>query len=1260
MSSIGYYVVSGQQTEYIYKKTLGIGYEKPGRDPQSETLSSLPYIFNNQIIPNNIPLKAPLLVSSINVVNGDANSGTKFTTSDPNIVFYEYLPLKGNFNSAYQAFLYDVNDPDLNLTTLAIPSTYDPGGSYNIKVYARKQNGDFTQVLTTDTTSWIFDNATGCLTFTNVTWNETYTSPNYDVFPYISFYRYVGDVGLGSSSQWVTTTNGNNIYYNTGNVGIGTNDPGYTLDVIGTTQFNSFPVCSSSSSPEQNQLVNKSYVDTAISDASGSLLLSTNQWNESNTFKTNTYLATTSGNVGIGKASAQYTLDVSGTIKVSGNVGIGKDPAYTYALDVSGSAQISNNNLNVAGNNYVYTPYSVGAPFAPQIVDITSTSAATQITFTWSIPTSNASISTSLKTINATLYANISGNIQSYQILTNVSINITTLNKIIVTNQPSNVGFNGTTTYTYYNSELISMNKEPNTNNQLILWYTNYSPYPNVSYKGYAPFSSIGVPSEVLFTQASISSANVNSSFHVSNGSITLNSSVAYIDKTTSQTIGPPYIKAYQIPAYNYYSSNGSSTRYSQAISDAGNSTSLTLTLNDPGTNANVNSSFEISDMYPDSSYIFSVKAKNSSNSNYGELGTYNYSTPAPSYPTDTFKTPLILFDSTNKKYTTNGYFVGTNSVVSSDIINYNTIGSGFVSNNIITAVQQTGVYGINSLSDSSLNVIADIGSTDASVNVLSFGHPTEFSNNTGGISVQANTFDAYYNGPEYNQGFYLDCSTNMTITPSYLNVYYPTPNLFTARLTCTGNNVIIPTPTSSYSFYADKINSQPSYNSIGAFTINPNNNYYSNQVSGIWVLHNSTNTSPYFSINNLSLSIMGTYFYASPLVTYKIANTSIYETDTTHINSGINTNGADSSFNQTIEFTNSNVGSITISDNYDVSMNLSITAKNLFGTASSPNISKINVICDTPSYKLIATLLAQSIQTVSGSSGTSPVKGYRVWSANVDSGVPSGTMNPSGIVPYIFIIPNSTIPNNTSTGSATSPNNEEGYINIPYNNVWDILSNTVTNQELLVANGKFTTNSNYYLNYGTDFSGNGNLNSGYDYRQLSNTGNFGKKYATFAWNASNIESGTYKYLNFVINFSATIHFSSTESIWYLNSAFSDLLELYYRFEYKTDVNKWGTDPNNTNNIYPSTTWITINKQFGIFYNSNDITNKDNAQKVYNRGGNLVVSSSEQTFTGNVTFKTPMPSVFLNAENISTLYLRIGVPSGYDAFSDVKSYISIS
>jgi hypothetical protein len=47
-------------------------------------------------------------------------------------------------------------------------------------------------------------------------------------------------VTIPSANQW--TTSGSNLYYVTGNVGIGTNAPSYVLDVVGTTQCNSASV----------------------------------------------------------------------------------------------------------------------------------------------------------------------------------------------------------------------------------------------------------------------------------------------------------------------------------------------------------------------------------------------------------------------------------------------------------------------------------------------------------------------------------------------------------------------------------------------------------------------------------------------------------------------------------------------------------------------------------------------------------------------------------------------------------------------------------------------------------------------------------------------------------------------------------------------------------------------------------------------------------------------------------------------------------
>ena len=93
LTPIPAYDVSGQQIEYVYKKTLGVGYEYPGKPPSAEVLLSFPYIFNYQIIPNNIPSQAPVLIDS-SYVTDNISGGIKYTTSVSYIYFYQYLPHK--------------------------------------------------------------------------------------------------------------------------------------------------------------------------------------------------------------------------------------------------------------------------------------------------------------------------------------------------------------------------------------------------------------------------------------------------------------------------------------------------------------------------------------------------------------------------------------------------------------------------------------------------------------------------------------------------------------------------------------------------------------------------------------------------------------------------------------------------------------------------------------------------------------------------------------------------------------------------------------------------------------------------------------------------------------------------------------------------------------------------------------------------------------------------------------------------------------
>jgi hypothetical protein len=97
---------------------------------------------------------------------------------------------------------------------------------------------------------------------------------------------------VGGSSQWTTT--GSNIYYNTGNIGVGTTTPGYRLDLQGGAINSSGGFCIAGD------------CKTAWSQIGGG----TSQWTTSGP---NIYYNT--GNIGIGTATPATTLDVAGISK---------------------------------------------------------------------------------------------------------------------------------------------------------------------------------------------------------------------------------------------------------------------------------------------------------------------------------------------------------------------------------------------------------------------------------------------------------------------------------------------------------------------------------------------------------------------------------------------------------------------------------------------------------------------------------------------------------------------------------------------------------------------------------------------------------------------------------------------------------------------------------------------------------------------------------------------------------------------------------
>ena len=727
--------------------------------------------------------------------------------------------------------------------------------------------------------------------------------------------------------------------------------------------------------------------------------------------------------------------------------------------------------------------------------------------------------------------------------------------------------------YQYYNPSLVAKLGNNTTVNKISARYSNHSTFTNdynnieLLFNGFFDAGSPGVPENVAVTGPSTTRS--------------INLTWAPPDLADTTRTGEGTISSYDIS----YNTIGSIIRYGGSIGYAGH-TGTTL------------QSCAISNLYPDASYSFAVLATNNS----GMTGPY--SDPVTHYSGYLPEPPVLSSISFNNSDSylnplNNIYNVSTRLPIGqTPLINTPAITTALFEAPIHRFANRGVLEGSPGTTLMTLTAMLN-GVTGPSRTYLGFSStnlPAPVVSNNVTITP-TRVIDYYCNQPAEQKGFYLKTCAKITVDAAGISAG-SAQNTLTATQTfsngATGGSA-------STSFYYDAPVTTVPHGSINAISIPID---YFKPVCGVHVLYGTPTIEVDASANN-----MGSYFYRSPLITYK------------YTNGGNTAISSDTSLNTVVSgidivdgsrFTNGNIGfkssiattSADLTSTYSTTITIDASASNVYGTGQITG-KTMDVITDGPSY-----VLAYSVQSIPTLQSNTQTAGFRIWSAPTVS----------NYCPDLLY-------------------NGTPYLNFPFDNSKKIMGSD-HERELFISNGLFTTPaspSGGYIDYSM-YPWNSRI-----YYQNIRAVQMTYRFASFCWKLGESPK-SYRKLSFTIN-SIYNHSATGNSLLLMNG---NQVRIFYAFQdasqpsvfNESTFNSCWINANSNDNPVNSATFHLQSNKYGVL------------------GGSISPGVTIPTDADNATINAFIPAINPVINSVY-LYVRIAVPMDVDIrFGSVSAMVA--